>query len=108
VDNSNAATSPTLELWLFDTTATPNNDNASFAPADSVVNTCIGVINLTATGYAGDPATTGNKVYDAGPISVPFVCGGASSSIFGMLVVRNAYTPVSAQVLKIRLRILQD
>src|SRR5947209_1226263 len=32
--SSNAATKPQLECWIFDTTSTPQADNAAFAPAD--------------------------------------------------------------------------
>lgn len=105
IDHSNQATSPDLELWILNTTATPNNDNAAFAPSDGVVDTCIGVIHFT-TGYAGDSATSGNKFYDAGPLSVPYVC--TTTSLFGLLVVRNAYTPTALEGFNVALRVLQD
>lgn len=93
---------PDLELWLFDTTATPNNDNAAFAPTDGVANTVVAVIHLSAT-YAG----TVNVILDSGALSIPFVTV-AGTSLFGMLVVRNSYTPASGEVFSVRLRLLQD
>jgi hypothetical protein len=105
IDHSNQATAPDLELWIFNTTATPNNDNAAFAPSDNTADTCIGVIHFTAS-YAGDSATSGNKFYDAGPFSIPYVC--TTTDLYGMLVVRNAYTPTAQEVWKVALRLLQD
>src|SRR5207245_2234219 len=48
-DSVAAATLPDLELWLFDTTATPNNDNAAFAPSDATSNTIVAVVHLGTT-----------------------------------------------------------
>lgn len=107
IDSSAQTTKPQLELWLFDTTSTPNNDNAAFAPSDGVAETCIGVISLS-TNYVGDPATSGNIVFESGPVSLPYVCGGSSSDLFGRIVVRNAYTPTSAEKFTVRLRLQQD
>jgi hypothetical protein len=37
----------------------------------------------------------------------PFVCVG-SANLFGIIVVRNAYTPISAEAFQIRLFVAQD
>jgi hypothetical protein len=105
VDSVNPGTKPQLELWLFDSSVTPDNDNSAFTPTDAECGTLIGVIPFNAW-YVGDSSS--NAVAPVHGLSIPFKCGGGSASLFGLLVVRNAYTPSSAEVFTIRLSILQD
>lgn len=100
-------TAPTFEIWLFDSTSTPNNDNSSFAPLDAVVSTCIGVVNFPSS-FKGDSSSGGNRVFLSGPISLPFVCENASTSLYVRLVVRSAYSPISGLTYTVRLGIVQD
>jgi hypothetical protein len=102
VNSVAAATPASLELWLFDTTATPNNDNDAFAPTDGVANTNVAIIPF-GINYAG----TVNRVFSSGDIKRFVTCAAGTTSLFGMLVVRNAYTPTSAEEFKIRLKITQ-
>ena len=106
--SSNWATKPSLELWIFDTTGTPDTDNAAFAPSDSEVDTLIGVIPLTAT-YQGDAtANTGNFAMDSGSVNIPFLTVG-SANLFGRVVIRNAgQAGANSDTIKFRLRVLQD
>lgn len=106
--SSNWGTKPELELWLFDTTSTPQADNAAFAPADGVVNTVVAVIPLTAV-YQGDAiGGSGNFVMDTGQINIPFITSG-SADLFGRFVIRNAgQAGAASDAIKARLRILQD
>jgi hypothetical protein len=80
-----------LEVWLFDTTSTPQTNNTAFAPADSVVDTCIGVVPLFVS-FQGSTGPTGNLFYTAGPLEIPFVTVG-SANLYLRVVVRAAYTP---------------
>lgn len=109
VDSANAATKGSFELWLFDTTFTPDNDNAVFTPTDAELATLIDVIPLPST-FVGDATAgaDGNAVY-IGTLAEPidFKCKPTSSNLFGALVVRNAYTPVSGESFTIRLFIEQ-
>lgn len=109
VDSANQATKAQLELWLFDTTATPDNDNAAFTPTDAELLTIVGVIPFNVW-YVGDATSGagGNAVSVAANLSLAYQCGAASTSLFGLVVVRNAYTPVSAEQFSIRLRCMQD
>lgn len=106
--SSNWATKPTLELWIFDTTSTPQSDNAAFAPSDGVVDTLVGIIPLSAT-YVGDAtASTGNFAMDSGYVGIPFQTSG-SANLFCRLVVRNAaQAGANSDTIKLRFRILQD
>lgn len=96
-------TKPQMEIWIFDTTTTPNNDNAAFAPADADVDTAIGIVSV-ATSYAG----TVNQALDSGTVSVPFVTVG-SANLYYRVVIRNAaQDSANSGVTKFRFRILQD
>jgi hypothetical protein len=110
VDSANQTTKPQLELWLFDTTVTPDNDNAVFTPTDAELLTLVGIIQF-GTWYVGDAtaAAGGNIVSLATLVNhIAFDCGAAVTALYGVLVARNAYTPVADEVFSVRLRILQD
>ena len=98
---------PTFELWLFDATCAPNNDNAAFAPSDSVAQTCVGVVSFP-NSSKGDSSSTGNRVFRSDPLAIPYVCGAGSTSLFARLVIRSAYTPTSGCVYAIRLGLQRD
>jgi hypothetical protein len=99
------ATKLDSELWLFDTSPTMQNDNAAFAPSIGNLGALIGVIALPAANFK---AGSGNGVIDVQNLALSFQCSSASTSLFGVLVARNAYVPASAEVLKVRLTIAQD
>lgn len=115
IDSANQTTKGDFDLFLFDTTYTVDNDNAAFTPTDAEMETAVGVISfLGGFAKAGDATSGagGNLIY-AGQLGayndpIVFQCGAASTSLFGALVARNAYTPVSGEKFTIRLRIAQD
>ncbi len=109
IDSAAVATAGSFEAWLFDTTWTPDNDNAVFTPTDAELATlvCIVPFNVSYVGHATVGAG-GNRVYQSDPINRGFVCGAASRNLFWALVVRNAFIPVSAEIFTLRLTILQD
>ncbi len=108
IDSASQATKGIFELWLFDTTITPDNDNAVFTPTDAELATLVGVIPFDIS-YVGDATlgAGGNAVYTASILNLPFVTGAGSRDLFGVIVARNAYTPVSAEVFTARLNIAQ-
>lgn len=107
LDSANVATKGSFELWLFTVAPTPDNDNAVFTPTDAELANCVGVFPLI-TNYVGDATVGagGNAVYESAEKLRPFVCG--TTSLFGLLIVRNAYVPVSGEVFQLFLNILQD
>lgn len=106
--SDNWATKPVAEVWLFDTTSTPQTDNTAFAPADGVVDTAFAVIPLSVTYVADATANTGNMVMDTGSISIPFQTVG-SANVFLRLVVRNAaQAGANSGTIKFRVRALCD
>src|SRR3990167_458616 len=97
-DGANVTALPgSFELFLFDTTFTADADNAVFTPTDAELLTAISIpFTLSSVGDATS-GIGGNRLY-TGTIDrpLPFVCGAGSRNLFGALVVRNAYVPVSA------------
>jgi hypothetical protein len=104
------ATKPDLELWLFDTSITMQQDNAIFNPADADVAKCLGVVPLSGSGaiIASPLANSGNMVQHIATIVKSRAAAAATTSIFGVVVVRSAYTPTSAESFTFRLHVIQD
>lgn len=109
VDSANQSTKGSFELWLFDTEPTAMEDNAAFDPTDSECTNVVGIVEFTGT-FIGDATagSGGNIVFQSDQLNFPFQCGDESTSLWGQVVVRNAYTPVSAEVFTILLDIVQD
>ena len=92
----------TLELWLFDATVTPPDNNAAWSLSDVDVAKCIGVISFS-TWYA----SALNSVSIVTGAAIGFEAAGGSTSIWGCLVARGAPT-YTASGLTVKLSILQD
>lgn len=109
VDSANQATPGLFELWLFNAAPGLDNDNAAFTPTDTELQTLLAVIPLTVS-YAGDATSGagGNRVYQSDVINRPVKAGGSTRNLYGELVVRNAYTPVSAESFYFIVNILPD
>lgn len=97
IDSVVAGTPANLELWIFDASYTNNNDNAAWSPSDANANNVIGVIQFGANPIGG----VNNAIYVAQGLDIPYVCL-TTTTLWFALVVRNAYTPTSAEVFKIR------
>lgn len=107
--SANQVTKPYIELWLFSADIAEVADNGAFAPTDTELLTCIGVIDFPDTNWKVGTATAGDGGNSLCIESAPgIIFQSASTSIFGQLVVRNAYTPVSGEVFTVDLIITQD
>lgn len=105
IDSAAPATFGEFELYLFDTVPAMQNDNAAWAPSDSEMEKCIGVIPFPA---ALAKVGGSNLVYDVDSLSKSFNAAASVRDIYGVLVVRNAYTPANAEKFTIRLHVLRD
>lgn len=104
IDSASQATKPDIDLMLFDSSLTPDADNAAFTPTDAEMGTLIGVISFAGSAFKTGDATVGaggNGVIVSGGLDI--LLSGASETIYGVLVARNAYTPVASEVFTIRL-----
>jgi hypothetical protein len=109
IDSTGQATALDVDLVLYDTSITPTNDNAAWAPSDSDANTSVGFIAFRGTSTSGGTSkSSNNNVIDPGALSKSFKCASSSKNLYGQLVARNAYTPVSGEAFKVRLFIIQD
>ncbi len=120
-DSANVATPPDVQLWLFSAAlAAYDADNAAFTPVDSdfhdvqegITDGIVGVIQFaTGNAFVGDATAGagGNLIIPASKTFLPldFVCATDNTSLFGVLVVRNAYAPVSSEQFRVFLRIEQ-
>jgi len=109
VDSAAQATLPDLELWLFQEEPAGEADNAAFTPTDAELLTLLGVIDFD-TPFVGDATVGagGNAVAQAQVQNIGFRCENGSRDLYGILVERGTYTPVSAEVFTVILGVLQD
>jgi hypothetical protein len=94
---------PLLELWVFRASGITVTDNSGFAPSDAnTADELVGVITLP-----NIYQTTLQNICISDDLLLPFVAGSGGTSIWGVLVVRNAYIPTSAEGFDVRLVIDQ-
>jgi hypothetical protein len=98
--SADAATLLQGEIWIFDTSVTNINDNSAFAVSDAEIKTCVGKIPFTL-----EDAGNNGFAHILG-LNIGFTAVGSANLRFLVKVI-NAYTPVSAEVLTVRLKILQ-
>lgn len=99
------------DLFLFSAApVTFGNDNTAFAPTDAEMLTCVAAVHLDGTA-AGNSFTgltsSGNWIGVFGGLGLAFECAENDNNLYGVLVARNAYVPISAEVFRIRLGIQQ-
>ena len=107
IDSSAESTKPYIDLLLFHGPVTNAADNAAAAPTDGDMETMLpnGIISFDGVNYFRVGGANG--AIPVGNLNIPFKCRGGTK-IYGILVARNAYTPVSAEKFTINLGILQD
>lgn len=95
------------ELYLFHTTIGLTADNAAWAPTDAEQLTCVGMIKF----LTADWRFTANNGRCLALPNLPFLglpdATNGGVKLFGQLVARNAYVPVSGEVLTIELIVAQ-
>ena len=108
-DSANVATNLQAELFLFDTVPGVENDNVANTLTDAEMLTLVAVVPVS-TARFGDVTSGagGNALLESADVNIPFRCTGSSTTLFGVLIAKNAYVPVSAEIFTIRLLIKQD
>lgn len=109
VDNANQTLPGVFELWLFHTTVTATNDNTAWNISDANMLNTIGVVPLSAS-YAGNTGagTAGNRVFMAPSLGIPFRAAAGATSLYGVLIARNAYVPVDSENFFFQLGIMAE
>ena len=105
IDSSAESTKPDLELYLFNANIVSQADNAAWAPTDTEMRACVGWISLLSTSFKTCGA---NGMIQSADKSLAFNCAVGSRDLFGVVVARNAYTPVSAEQFTFKLVFLPD
>jgi hypothetical protein len=102
VDSTAEATKPEADLMLFDAAPTVAADNAAFAPSDDEMKRCVGVIPFLAANFK---VGNGNGVTAAATTTFPLPYFAAAKKLYGVLIARNTYTPVSEEIFTLRLAV---
>ncbi len=107
--SANKSTKLDAELWLFHTDIVKVVDNDAFAPTDTEMLTLVGIIDFPLAnwkvGNAGADAA-GNAVCEA--FNLGLALKSATTDLYGQLVARNAYTPVSGEIFTVELITSRD
>lgn len=106
IDSSaDPATTLQGEVWLFEAAVSANqNDNAAFALADADVLLLIAVIPFTLSSTVAGSGT--NSYAHVQNLNIGFTCIGTADLRYKVKA-KAAYTPISAEVFQVRLKILQ-
>ena len=93
-----------FELWLFSSPITVIADNAPWCPTHAEVESLLAVIQFQDSPIVGlsGAGVAGNLVFPARNVNRPFQTVG-STSLYGYLVVRNAYVPISQEKFQVAL-----
>lgn len=103
----NETTKPELELWLFKKEIAKVADNSAFAPTDAELRFFMGKIDIPSLDWdEGVSGTGGNSTQTIRRIQLPVDLNipgepNPGNDIYGQLVVRNAYTPVSGEFFRV-------
>ena len=111
IDNANQATKGVFECWIFSAAlGTYDVDNAAFTPTSADMGNLIGVLDFSTAfiGHAG-AGQSGEVIYHAERTYLPlmFDTPAAADDLFGVIVVRNTYTPIAFGVFTVILKIDQ-
>lgn len=107
IDSTVETVKPSIDLLLFDLPVTNAADNAAVAVTDSEMERLLGVISFDGTSGANFKTGGANGAICVSSQNIQFVCRNGKF-IYGVLAVRNTYTPVSGEKFTVRLGILQD
>ena len=109
IDSAYQSTALQADLLLFNATVTVPTDNAACALTDAEMLTFVARIPFN-TQIIGLPTTgtAGNCVYASGQVNEIFECASTDDALYGVLVARNAYTPIALEVFTVKLKVIQD
>lgn len=107
IDGAYVAVAPDLELFLFSATLSDlDADNAPWTPTDAQLATLVGVIPFAGVTFKIGDATAGvggNQACVVNSLGIAF----KGDVLYGVLVVRNAYVPVSGEVFTVVLSVIR-
>lgn len=108
IDSIAATVKAYFELVLLDTAPTMQNDNAAWAPSDAELRKVVAVIAFDGTAANAFKSTSNGGFVASAAQSLSYKCAAGSTSLYGIVVARNAYVPASAEVFDFRLAAILD
>lgn len=109
IATSVAALQPDLQLYLYDSPFTLQGDNVAFAASADQITRLIAIIAFPVGSMVVTNAgvgIAGNVVCNAQGLVIPFNTTNSDTSLYGHLVVRNAYIPVAVTPFTIRIQVV--
>lgn len=103
VSNAAQATLPNIDLLLFSSNFTIAADNAAFAPTFAQMQTYLGKVRFQTWVNRGVRCESDGSVETA----FQFTPASGTQLIYGVLVMQNAYIPISAETLQFALSVEQ-
>lgn len=106
LDSANQTLLLGAELWLFSTAPVATNDNAAITFTDAELAFLVGVIDFAVADGKIGLATSGaggNAINVQSALGIPVKLPGSNNDLYGVLVARNAYVPVSGEIFTITL-----
>ena len=103
-------TNAAFDLYLFDTSPAAIADNAEWLPTDAEMLNCIGFVELLAADahQSGGSSNATGATWCKSNLDLPIVCVSGSTTVYGVLVARGAWTPTSAEVVAVTLHLERD
>lgn len=89
---------PNLELWVFSASPAVGADNTAWAATDGDLLNLVGIYPFASTYLGG---ASGNHAQLAAAQAWPFEMASGAGTLYGVLVVRNAYVPVANEVYQV-------
>jgi hypothetical protein len=93
----------TLELWLLKAAVAAQADSAAFAITDAEIQAA--VVATIALGNSRVGLASGNTVYESDSALYSFQLPDFRKDLIGILVVRNAYVPISGEVFTVNVSV---
>lgn len=100
------------ELWLFSTAPAGTNfeDNAAAAISYLEALNVVAIIpfDFDTDGHNGTAAGAGSAVAFLRDLSLPYKCSNSDTSLYGVLIARNAYVPNNEQNITVQLGVQRE
>jgi hypothetical protein len=100
IDSSAETTKPEADLFLFDTAPVKVADNSAAAFTDAELTHCVGIVPFIAANFHIGGAN--GAIQSVNVASNGMTYSAPERILYGVLVARNTYTPVSGEVFTLR------
>jgi hypothetical protein len=104
IDSAAQSLKPDIDLFLFKSSVTIDNDNSGFTPTDVEMEDLICVVSFYGAAFV---VGSGNGQIKGQIEPAVYKCGAGTTSIYGVAVARNAYIPISDEEFDFVLGVLQ-